>query len=322
MTALTLRCYLVQATRTRTDYRYQLEAATNLSNWKSHLLERTLRLSANLATERSSDGNHVVVDQPHTPEGQVCPRPCLAQMFSYNVCNIQTCTIQDAWGLYEPVLTCPGWTPVQRISHEKWVCNPSKLSNPCLIFSLGSNNEYSFEESVLKETPCSVHTYDCTVDGRSIDPERHFFHKQCVGSLEQSTSDDAFVTIDQAVMAIGASKLDLLKMDIELFEWDVIAQWQESDKFLPEQMSFEVHRSDDSPPEWPLLVNQVQTSRNDPIHWQGAHGLTIAHVSLLFMHLANLGYGLTAKELNAQCCAEFNVMRVQRDRSNRYLAHN
>ena len=50
--------------------------------------------------------------------------------------------------------------------------------------------------------------------------------------------------------------------------------------------------------------------------------MSIAHVSLLFMHLANLGYGLIAKELNGQCCAEFSVLRVPQVASNRYLGKN
>jgi len=103
------------------------------------------------------------------------------------------------------------------------------LAGPCV-----------FEEAVLQQSPCQVHTYDCTVDGHSINDQRHVFHKLCIGSDFQAAADQQFVTISHAVSSIGASKLHLLKMDIEAFEWDVIAGWRESDTFLPDQVSFEL----------------------------------------------------------------------------------
>ena len=218
--------------------------------------------------------------------------------------------MQESLAFFTPILACRDWTPVQRIGDEKFVCNLAELSHPCWIFSLGSFNDYAFEEAVLRQTPCDVHTYDCTVDGRSVDARRHVYHKKCIGSSERAASDKNFVTVSQAVTTVGASKLHLLKMDIEAFEWDVLAAWRESDQFLPDQLSFELHRSDQTPVEWPLPFHSVQASANDPLYWQGAHAMSLAHVSLLFMHLANLGYGMVAKELNGQCCAEFTVLRV------------
>jgi hypothetical protein len=218
--------------------------------------------------------------------------------------------MQEALQLFQPVLACRNWAPVERIGEEKFVCNVAELSHPCLVFSIGSFNDYSFEDTVLQQTPCQVHTFDCTVEGHSVDNSRHVYHKQCIGSNAQAAADDRFVTISQAVSNVGASKLHLLKMDIEAFEWDVISGWRESDTFLPDQISFELHRSDVSPSEWPLYINKVRSKDSDPLHWQGAHAMSVAHTSLLFMHLANLGYGLVAKEANGECCSEFTVLRV------------
>ncbi len=218
--------------------------------------------------------------------------------------------MQEALDMYKPILSCRDWSPVERIAREKFVCNMAELTHPCLVFSIGSFNDYLFEEAILLRTPCIVHTYDCTVNGKSIDAERHFFHKKCIGSAEHAAADESFVTVSQAVSSVGASKLHLLKMDIEAFEWDVIAGWRESDEHLPDQISFELHRSDDSPSTWPLRFDRVPADKSDPLHWQGAHSMSVAHVSLLFMHLANLGYGLVAKEANGQCCSEFTVLRV------------
>ena len=56
-----------------TPTKYNVEAVANLSNWRSFLMERTLRESAHTATQRSVLGNTVTADQPHSPDGQVCP---------------------------------------------------------------------------------------------------------------------------------------------------------------------------------------------------------------------------------------------------------
>ncbi len=57
----------------------------------------------------------------------------------------------------------------------------------CVIVSMGSNNEFGFEESVLKETKCDVHTYDCTSEPRVLQEGRHFFYKVGVHPLPPSS---------------------------------------------------------------------------------------------------------------------------------------
>jgi hypothetical protein len=60
----------------------------------------------------------------------------------------------------------------------KWLCAKLALLHaPCDIFSLGSHMDFSFEEEMLKSTPCHIHTFDCTVEGRVLDPARHTYHK-------------------------------------------------------------------------------------------------------------------------------------------------
>ena len=33
---------------------------------------------------------------------------------------------------------------------------------PCVVYSIGGNNEWQFEQGILDHTPCDVHTFDCT----------------------------------------------------------------------------------------------------------------------------------------------------------------
>ena len=48
----------------------------------------------------------------------------------------------------------------------KWVCAPEQLlsHDGCVVFSIGSNGEASFESAVLADFPhCRVHTFDPTL---------------------------------------------------------------------------------------------------------------------------------------------------------------
>lgn len=51
----------------------------------------------------------------------------------------------------------------------------------CVVFSLGSRGDSSFEKDVLARTKCKIWTLDCTVDGTSLDPKRHTYKRWCAG---------------------------------------------------------------------------------------------------------------------------------------------
>merc|ERR1711916_24844 len=61
-------------------------------------------------------------------------------------------------------LRCPDMRILGEGDEEKRICwTPSFEKEDCVIFSLGSNNQWTFEENVVKETKCKIHTFDCTV---------------------------------------------------------------------------------------------------------------------------------------------------------------
>lgn len=48
----------------------------------------------------------------------------------------------------------------------KWVCGVRQLLNhkDCVVYSVGSNGEVSFEKAILAQFPhCQMHTYDPTL---------------------------------------------------------------------------------------------------------------------------------------------------------------
>ena len=85
---------------------------------------------------------------------------------------------------FVPFVDCPPGTSVQRFGGQgehmdggKLLCadmamHVTGLPPDCVILSLGSQGDYSFEMAMLNNTPCVVHTLDCTYDGKA-QHERH-----------------------------------------------------------------------------------------------------------------------------------------------------
>eukprot|EP00300_Choanocystis_sp_HF-7_P034606 c4746_g1_i1.p1 GENE.c4746_g1_i1~~c4746_g1_i1.p1 ORF type:complete len:350 (-),score=52.10 c4746_g1_i1:87-1067(-) len=191
---------------------------------------------------------------------------------------------------------------------SKWVCGIETLQAPCLVLSLGSNNDFRFEEDVLARTPCVVATFDCTSAPKTLSA-RHMYFKQCLGSKRQMEEKPDFVTLDRALELTGKAKIDLLKMDIEGFEYDVMATWGQegSHLALPVQVVFEVH------------VYSIYG--RTPFHNNAEAGsqvlmfppedVPILALPLLFTHLGQLGYGIVNREQNPLCpsCMEYTIYK-------------
>lgn len=118
----------------------------------------------------------------------------------------------------------------------------------CHIFSIGSNDQWGFEEELLQKLPdCHVHTFDCTLKDNTPrrkpnDPKVHFY-PHCVSSKDATTGGKYYKTYIGLVEATGIQHPPkVLKMDIEGFEFDVLSSMLKSPSTLwPEQIMMEVH---------------------------------------------------------------------------------
>lgn len=232
---------------------------------------------------------------------------------------------RTAFELTEAFVSCPSGKPPVSIGPvgvdgSKWVCDVHALRSPCVVVSLGSNGDFTFEQAILSAAPCQVHTFDCTYPGTSLDSNtRHFYHKMCIGSARVAAAkSDSFVTLSGALKLMRASKIDLLKMDIEGFEYDVMASWGIPDSgdiadldlamaALPRQVAFELHVFDlyfHSP-----FFLKPDANLNEVLLYPPAHVSSMG-VTLLFDHLASLGYGIANRELNNVCahCSEYTLV--------------
>lgn len=88
---------------------------------------------------------------------------------------------------------------------------------------------------ILQRTPCHVHTFDCTGNITRFQVPEHdrlFFHYECLhggggseNEEENLNDDDKYFTLAELTEKYNHAQIDLLKMDIEGFEWGVFEEW-------------------------------------------------------------------------------------------------
>lgn len=111
---------------------------------------------------------------------------------------------------------------------SKIMCGSAQeLKAPCVVYSIGGNNQWQFELDVLRKTPCEVHTFDCTGERERFkvpeDPRLHF-HFVCLGIENKNNTEvvgmgGEFWTLEKMTETFNHTKIDLLKTDIEGYEW-------------------------------------------------------------------------------------------------------
>ena len=151
-------------------------------------------------------------------------------------CDVNKQTQTFAFDGLGPVGKCNKIVSFGKNDDEKRLCVDDVNFDECLIFSLGSNDQWQFEEAIFDNTNCQVHTFDCTGNFHvpSRIKERVTLHKICIGSEPAPM----FLNWDEVVGQFG--KPDYLKMDIEGWEWSVLHQIAES-KIKPGQIAVEIH---------------------------------------------------------------------------------
>jgi len=112
----------------------------------------------------------------------------------------------------------------------KWVCDPGSIGPDCLVYSLGSNNDFRFEVAVHERLPhCEIHTFDHTIDAEPSNkpPYVHFHHWGLATTHEQSAQKPKMFTLKQLAAKLGHSDrmIEIMKVDIESAEVDAVDSW-------------------------------------------------------------------------------------------------
>jgi hypothetical protein len=157
---------------------------------------------------------------------------------------------------------CTGLSAVnEKVTCQGWDHNETD-DGSCHVFSIGGNNEWAFEELVIKQSPhCIVHTFDCTLreyqawkernrwrPRRSTTPfvlkgkpksESIRFYPYCIGDKPNPN----YKSYSDLLELTGIKTAPrILKMDVEGYEYSVIPDILAAPPSLwPEQIIMEVH---------------------------------------------------------------------------------
>ncbi|XP_045215404.2 probable methyltransferase-like protein 24 [Mercenaria mercenaria] len=129
------------------------------------------------------------------------------------------------------------------------VCEDQKYKPdvPCTVYSFGSRFQFDFEVDVIKNYICEVHTFDPSQPlrkGIKVPPGVHF---HLIGIADKDfTNDDGWEmqTLSTIMRKLGHSRktIDILKIDIEGWEWKVLPDILFSRQFeCVKQLAIEVH---------------------------------------------------------------------------------
>ncbi|CAF3528945.1 unnamed protein product [Rotaria sp. Silwood1] len=144
------------------------------------------------------------------------------------------------------------WEPNFHCSHArrmgamgdggKWVCDVHRLKarHDCLIYSVGSRGDFTFEIDMKKTIPqCEIHTFDKNL--YSCPNKACSFHQLMFGTGIEPNGSKSWMTILQRLNHTNRS-IDILKIDIEGGEYSFFPLLFNSTKSLfPRQILVELH---------------------------------------------------------------------------------
>lgn len=161
------------------------------------------------------------------------------------------------WDFFLPAFRCPH--KVKRVGTlgdgGKYVCGLEKVAEQrkCVIYSVGINGESSFEAELLQSTKCDIWGYDYSVKefGPEIEnsPElksRAHFHPYALGGKDDHGpgANPPFYTLPTLMQMNGHEFIDILKIDIEGFEFSLLTDLIKAYKGKPlpfGQLQLEIH---------------------------------------------------------------------------------
>jgi hypothetical protein len=221
--------------------------------------------------------------------------------------NIAAWNGRKAYDFYEPEWVCDsekrvGPGDINIGDGPKFVCGPDSLNheNKCLVYSIGSHYDFSFEEAIHKHAPnCELHTFDGTMNltknalPADLEEKRIHFHNWNVDTTS-GTTEKGWVTktISEIMSELGhiGSTIHVFKIDCEGCEYGVMPQVIEMVK------------------NGELTIEQIQIEM---------HGTDAAKIQTFFQTMRSAGYAIFHKErnhwgCNGYRCVEYAFISMER----------
>jgi hypothetical protein len=149
---------------------------------------------------------------------------------------------------YEPDFACRHERRIGELGDGgKWVCDPHRLQNKtsCLVYSIGSNGDTSFETAVKKEigSHCEIHVFDMADYKEKVEESGGIFHQWGVSDKEfTDRRNRKYKSLQETMQELGHAgrTIDIFKIDCESCEWSTFPAFFESGVHL-QQVLIELH---------------------------------------------------------------------------------
>ncbi|KAL3921535.1 MAG: hypothetical protein SGARI_006659, partial [Bacillariaceae sp.] len=122
-------------------------------------------------------------------------------------------------GYFEPDFSCRHERRIGRNGDGgKWVCDPHRLQNKsCLVYSIGSNGDTSFEQAVLDEIGphCEIHTFDPGDFGAAVNKTGAIYHPWGLGKETMMTIPNASAPLPPLAANVNITNLSPRQQEIQ-----------------------------------------------------------------------------------------------------------
>jgi len=210
------------------------------------------------------------------------------------------------------------WT----VCYDPWDKLPNQQpEQPCVVYSFGIANDFSFDDNVVKLLGCEVHSFDPSMNQQSHSRgnKSKFWN---IGISDKASTDYEGVAmatqqkqiwtvmpLDVIMKSLNHTHLLILKIDVEYSEWSALLQMLR-DRTLDhvDQVLFEVHfwpARDRNQRPWEIVIREWAFILQE-LRRQGF---------AMFYHHQNPGspnevFDRTAPRFGYACCYEISWIRV------------
>jgi len=219
-----------------------------------------------------------------------------AEMNRLNAWVIQATVL---WWMYENTYQCP---VDQRLGRNgdggKWICNPDVFAaSPCVLYSFGVKDDFSFEVESHERMGCKEHLYDPTIN---VEPVRNELRKYPEISIdkvgiEDNDNNPLFQRLSTLMRKNGDDYIDILKIDVEGAERRVF-----KDFFATHNAKMQELFPGAKPADYPIAtIILVELHYGNGDQWPPKSGFDeINSWHEFFKLLEDQGYAIYHKEMN------------------------
>jgi hypothetical protein len=127
------------------------------------------------------------------------------------------------------------------------ICDPHRIrqQESCLVYSVGSNNDFSFEAAILQSigSHCEIHTFDPGDYKAGAKANNVTYHQWAIGDKDGDERGFPMKTLKTTLRELGHDDgrvIDIFKIDCEGCEIDSVLSWFDTNVTL-RQILVEVH---------------------------------------------------------------------------------